>query len=274
MKLKFENGKFLFNRKEDKSIPYVVKIGQNGATYVDKKSVSSDFINFSDRNEKTGPCVNFNFPIEYTCDHTCECYKKKICYASKGRYNFKDNQARYTENINFFNNQTSDVFIKAVQIAIDFFGYSRFRYFTCGDIPSARFIDCIVQIAKNNDNVKFWLYTKKYKLVNNWIAENGNFPENLVLVFSHWMNEDGSYFHMENPYKLPLSEFIPYGKEELKEKVTHICPCSDPSVFATCATCEHPCYKLQKGETMALLEHSTQRTKERDLAIKKAKKAL
>ena len=73
---------------------------------------------------------------------------------------------------------------------------------------------------------------------------------------------------------MPTSEFIPLGKEELKDTVTHICPCSDPSVNVTCATCDHPCYTLKQGESMALLEHSTKRTKKRDKEIRTAKKAL
>ena len=132
----------------------------------------------------------------------------------------------------------------------------------------------MVKIAIDNPGIKFWSYTKKYSIVNKWINANGDLPENLVIIFSHWMNCDGSYFPMNNPHNLPTSEFIPFGREELKETVTHICPCSDPSVVATCATCDHPCYKLCKGESMALLEHSTKATKQRDKDIKAAKASL
>ena len=85
---------------------------------------------------------------------------------------------------------------------------------------------------------------------------------------------------MDNPYNFPTSEFIPFGKEELAKNVTHICPCSDPNVLTTCNTCDHPCYELNFGESMALLEHSTKESKARDKEInakhkelKKAKKA-
>ena len=96
----------------------------------------------------------------------------------------------------------------------------------------------------------------------------------MVIIFSHWMNDDGSYYPMDNPHDLPTSEFIPYGREDLKEKVTHVCPCSDPSVLATCETCDHPCYTLKKGEMMGLLEHSTKQTKQRDKEIRLAKEQL
>ena len=62
------------------------------------------------------------------------------------------------------------------------------------------------------------------------------------------MNEDGTYFPMNNPYNFPTSEFIPLGKEKLAKHVTHICPCSDPNVVSTCDNCDHPCYELNFGE--------------------------
>lgn len=253
---------------------YSVAIGQNGNKYVVKETVSA-IPHMSNGNSKTGKCGNFNFPIEYTCSHACECYKSKACYACHGCYNFASNQKLYSENFNFFMNASNDEFIRFVSWCIEKEGLTLVRYFTIGDIPNERFIDCINAIAFYNPNVKFWLYTKKYNLVNSWLATHDRgFEENLVVIFSHWMNEDGSYFPMKNPYKLPTSEFIPYGREDLAEKVTHVCPCSDPNVKATCETCDHPCYTLKKGESMALLEHSTTRTKERDKAIKAAKNAL
>ena len=279
--IKTENGLKIATGTEERENPFDVKRGTNGRNYVTLSSVGSDRLNVAEGNSKTGSnVINFNFPIEMTCNHACECYKNATCYACNGCYLFANNQALYSENLNFFNNNPYHVFIDALQLVIDKTGYKLFRYFTCGDIPNSRFLDCMVTLAERNPDVKFWTYTKKYHIVNSYISENGGFPscaaipENLKIIFSHWLNEDGTYFPMDNPYNLPTSEFIPYGREELKEKVTHICPCSDPSVNATCATCDHPCYTLKNGESMALLEHSTKQTKERDKAIKTAKQAI
>ena len=272
--LKKENGEILVIDNFTREKPFIIAKGSNGKNYVVNNTVSNEFLHIFSGNSKTGEkVVNFNFSIEYTCDHTCECYKDAKCYAESGCYLFSDNQAKYTENVNFFNHATDDEMIAAIQKAIDYFEYSLFRYFTCGDIPNSRFLNIMVHIALNNPGIKFWSYTKKYNIVNKWIDENGALPDNLVIIFSHWLNEDGTYFPMDNRHNLPTSEFIPYGKEYLKDTVTHICPCSDPDVIATCATCEHPCYSLKHGESMALLEHSTKATKERDKAIKAAKAA-
>lgn len=254
---------------------YNVEKGPNGKNYVTRDSVCSDILHVAEGNTKTGTkVVNFNLSIEYTCNHDCECYKEGLCYAEGGCYLYANNQAIYTENYNFIKNSTNEEILTAWQLALDYYGYKLWRYFTCGDIPFFRFFECMVEFAKRNPDVKFWSYTKKYYIVNKWIDENGELPENLTIIFSHWLNSDGTYYPMDNRHNLPTSEFIPFGMEKLAEKVTHICPCSDPTVKATCATCDHACYSLKNGESMALLEHSTKATKARDKAIKEAKKAL
>lgn len=275
MRIKKTEDGSIITAHENESIPeYIVKIGENGKKYVLKNSVLVNYLNISGGNSKTGDAVNLNFPIEYTCNHDCECYLEGKCYAEQGCYTFANNQRLYSENLNFFYNSTNEEFIQAVQVAINFFEFSLFRYFTCGDIVNTRFFDCMVEIARRNPEIKFWAYTKKYNIVNRWIDENGDLPGNLTIIFSHWLNEDGTYYPMENPHNLPTSEFIPYGMEDVIDESYHVCPCSDPTVKATCATCERPCYNLEKGEHMALKEHSTKATKARDAEIRKAKSLL
>lgn len=278
MIIRLENGKFTIISDQERKAnreAFEVKKGNNGKNYVTRESVPCNLLNIFEGNTKTGEhCVNYNMSIEYTCSHCCECYLLAKCYAETGCYLFADNQAKYTENVNFYNNVTSDEFIKALQLAIDTFKYNLFRYFTCGDIPNYRFVDIMVTLAKNNPDINFWSYTKKYEIVNSWIDKNGDLPENLTIIFSHWLNDDGTYYPMDNRHNLPTSEFIPLGKEYLTETVDFICPCSDSSVKATCETCDHPCYKLQKGQKQALLEHSTKETKARDKMIREAKKAI
>jgi hypothetical protein len=258
---------------------FEVKKGENGGSFVTMNSVLNNVLNISEGNEKVGNVICFNLPIEYTCTHCCECYKNKLCYAEGGCYSFSDNQAKYSENLVFFRNHTKEEFVQAVQFCIDSIGYKLFRWFTCGDIVNRAFLECMVQIAKNNPGIEFWSYTKKYGICNSFISDNGGtiekaLPSNLVIIFSHWLNSDGTYFPMDNPYNFPTSEFIPIGKEQLAEKATFICPCSDPSVSVTCETCENKCYRLKPGQSQALLEHSTAATKDRDRQLKAAKKAV
>ena len=249
---------------------YEIKNGKNGAKYVTKESVGSDKLNCSVKNSKLGPCLNYGFSIEYTCNHCCECYNKGKCYGCHGFFGFGSNQKRATENYNFFVNNDIEKIVKTVNQQIAENGLLLCRWFEIGDIINNRMLAIIVRIAVENPNVKFWFYTKKYGLVNRFVDENGlaAIPENLTIIFSHWMNEDGSYFPMDNKYDFPVSEYIPIGKEE-EIKVTHICPCSDPNFLGKCATCPVACRNLKHGESMGLLEHSTKETKKRDAEIKR-----
>ena len=271
-------------KKENKAYysvnPYKVETAKDGKKYVNYGTVIPT-LNISEGNEKVGNVLCYNLPVYYTCAHDCECYKNGTCYACKGCYNFASNQAVYSENYAFFRKSTKDLnvenFISALSAEIKQHAkFNLFRYFTCGDIPNHLFLECMVQVAKQFPEIHFWSYTKKYNIVNHYCDTFGRaaIPENLVIVFSHWLNENGSYYAMENPYRFPTSEFIPVGKEELAEKVTYICPCSDPNSLEHCDTCKHPCWKLKDGESMALLEHSTNASKTRDKALREAKNML
>lgn len=256
---------------------YEISKGMNGLNFIDYRTVEGDLHVTKQGNSKTGaPVGSFNFPVEQTCNHLCECYKSTACYACGGFYQMPDNMRRYAENLAFFLKHDSETFVDMFCEMLKANGNELFRYFTIGDIVNSRFFACMAEIARRMPDVKFWSYTKKYNIINKWCNVNGieNFPENLTIIFSHWLNENGEYFPMENPYNFPTSEFIPLGKEHLTANITHICPCSNPDVIATCATCDHACYTLKHGESMALLEHSTSRTKARDKEIKKAHTAL
>lgn len=250
---------------------YELRVDPYGFKYVTKETAASDRVNFSDGNSKTGPALTFSLPIPYTCRADCECRTKGRCYGCSGCYNYGSNQVLYTENLNFFNSQPSPVFVAACSLAVAVSGCSIFRWFGVGDLPNRRFLECMVEIANQNPGVKFWAYTKKYNIVNSFLDDGGDIPENLVVIFSHWLNDDGTFFPMENPHKQQTSEFIPLGQEERAKLVDHICPCSDPNSTAHCSNCPNACYNLKRGQSMALLEHSTARTKQRDTEIKAAK---
>ena len=228
-------------------------------------------------NTKTGPVAAFNLPIEQTCNHACECYSTGACYACGGFYQYKSNMFLYAENLKYFLTVDSDTFVSEMVKEILKSGLRIFRWFTCGDIVNYRFFECMIKVASRLPFVTFWSYTKKYAIVNKYIDQNGinSIPGNLTIIFSHWLNNNGTYFPMDNKYNMPTSEFIPFGKEELLKEVNHVCPCSDPDIFVNCVNCTNPCYKLKPGMSMALCEHSTPETRQRDKMLKELKqKAL
>ena len=298
---------------------YIVLFGSNGKKYVDIKSVGDYLCHITEGNSKVGDVLGFNLPIEYSCDHRCECYRNGDCYACTGFYQQGDNQRDYSENYNYYRNHSSEVFVATLQMAIDRVREQRkrsknniakdleeirkelakldpefqkiveeavlaqierygktlmWRYFTIGDIPDGRFLECMIALAKANPDVSFWSYTKRYHIVNRWIDKNGDLPDNLVIVFSHWMNNDGSYFPMKNPHHLPTSEYIPAGREDLLAKVTWVCPCSDPNWIGTCETCPYRCGTLKKGQSIGLMAHSTPETRKRDAEVRAQRKTM
>lgn len=267
-----EDGKTFEQVKYYKPRHFQIKVGENGFKYAVIDSVPFNNVHISLENDKTGKVFAWNFPIEYTCKHDCQCYLKKNCYACGGCYTFHTNQAKYSENLAFFLHHDTITIVNAIQFILDSNPSIRlFRAFTCGDIPNSKFIDVMRILAGKNPHIKFWFYTKKYSLINRYTASHGFInTRNLKCIFSHWMNDNGTYYPMENPYGYPTSEFIPIGMENLIPENAHICPCSNPDVATTCQHCENPCYELEKGGCMVLKEHSTKRTKERDKAVKLA----
>lgn len=258
---------------------YTIYTTKYGYKAVDINSVITNRFNYSTGNSKLGKhVINFGMDIMSTCA-ACECKTKGVCYGTCGLFQFGSNMQRAAENFMFWFVNGNNATVEAIQDAIDNnTDCEKFRFFEIGDIPNETFLkDVMIPAAKDNKRIKFWTYTKKYNIVNGFVDKYGlsAIPKNLTIVFSHWMNKDGSYYPMNNPYCFPTSEFIPIGKEEeLLPHITHVCPCSNPDVIAHCEDCEHPCHDLKHGESMALLEHSTKATAKRDRALKAAHKAL
>lgn len=258
---------------------YTVYRTKYGFKAVDTETVTTNRFNYSKGNSKLGEHVlNYGMDIMHTCT-TCECKTKGNCYGVHGLFQFGSNMQRAAENFMFWFANGPEAMREAIQSAIDENqDCEKFRHFEIGDIPNERYLaEVMIPIAIANPGTKFWTYTKKYEIVNRFVDKYGltAIPENLTIVFSHWMNEDGTYFPMDNRYSFPTSEFIPVGKEEeLLPHITHICPCSNPDVIAHCEDCDHPCHDLKHGESMALLEHSTKASAKRDKALKAAHKAL
>jgi len=59
-----------------------------------------------------------------------------------------------------------------------------FRWHDSGDLQGAEHLSVIVQIAKDLPDVRFWLPTKEYRTVREWVRTNGEFPSNLTVRIS------------------------------------------------------------------------------------------
>lgn len=107
------------------------------------------------------------------------------CYALKGRYVFPNVKNALQRR---FDKISDPLWVSAMTIAIngtESSGY--FRMFDSGDIQSLEMLENIAQIAKNLPNITFWLPTREYSIVAQYVKQNGAFPENLTVRLSALM---------------------------------------------------------------------------------------
>lgn len=120
-----------------------------------------------------------------------------------------------------------------------------FRWHIGGDIKNRLYLAGMVGIARKFPDIKFHAFTKMFKLVNAWINEYGEFPENLRIIFSGWLGQE-----MPNPHNLPTSHPIfPDGTSA--PDGTKLCT-------GNCTECLHKnrlCWSLKKGEAIGFIAH-------------------
>lgn len=240
---------------------------KDGVGFIDWHEVNAR-INLSLKNDKIGLVLNISFPIHYTCDHCKECYRSKECYGMHCTYCFPDNQIRYSENLKYFIENTEDAIVKAMIEEISKYPkYKLFRWFAIGDILNEKMLNVIVRVAEELPDMMFYGYTKKHALVNRWLDKNGDFPENLNLMFSLWTFKDGTVETVDNPHGLQTALYIPCGMEdELLTEDMFICPCASGEWVGHCSDCSG--CPTGQHKAVAFLEHSTAKTKDRDKKIK------
>lgn len=159
-------------------------------------------IHISIGNSKMGPIPSFSVLPFLTCTNCKGC--SGYCYAAKGNFNFPRNINALAENtallmknpafveheINKFLNQGTII-------------YKYFRFNVAGDIGGKveeNYFPMILRISKKNPWTRFLMFTKNYRLVNEYIENGGQIPENLQIVFSKWDN-----IPIDNPHNLPIA---------------------------------------------------------------------
>lgn len=160
-------------------------------------------VSVSDGNDKIGACGNVSTAPVVTCPGCCgEC--SKYCYAVRS-YNRQGNdpeKGTLQENPWFRNTvimlQDRDRFFAEIEDAIRANYYMFFRWHVSGEIVDGDYFDRMVKIARALPGVRFLAFTKRYAIVNEWIAKNGPIPGNFKVLFSA-----APELEMINPYNLP-----------------------------------------------------------------------
>lgn len=121
-----------------------------------------------------------------------------------------------------------------------------FRWHIGGDILNAAYMAGVVDVAVCNPHCKFLIFTKRYDLVNAFVAGGGLIPDNLQIIFSAWPGAN-----MDNPYNFPTSSPVFADGSTAAPVDALVCPgdCSN------CATMGAGCWTLKKGQGVKFNAH-------------------
>lgn len=207
-----------------------------------KKITEFKTVSISAGNRKLGAIPSVSLPPVKTCPAGCPCAAK--CYAAKLCRIYPTVQNAYNNNLDILASAPALYWLQ-VKSAASMTRY--FRYHVSGDILNAAYFSEMVRLARELPATEFLAFTKKYKIVNDWIDANGidSLPENLHIIFSEW----GDGWTVPNPHGLPTSAVIFKGTEPRDD--WKICGGN----CAECACRGVGCWELKRGETIAFYEH-------------------
>jgi hypothetical protein len=121
-----------------------------------------------------------------------------------------------------------------------------FRFHVSGDIPDSDYLVHMIQIAERNPHCEILCFTKKYGIVNDYLSNGGNTPENLHIIFSAWIG-----LEMANPFSLPEAH-VRYrdGSTTARQGATE---CGGNCT--ECACTDGGCWTLKPGQQVVFDEH-------------------
>jgi hypothetical protein len=201
-----------------------------------------DHVHISHGVSKLGADIpSVNLPVGCTCRKDAPCFKK--CYARRGRFCFSRNRAYLQTNLELW---CCDPEFYEREVTIGAFPARFFRWHSSGDIPDMAYLEMMVRVATKLPETRFLAFTKKYELVNSYIAEHGGLPRNLNIVLSAWGD-----FVPDNPHNLPVA-YISF-KHEAADIPADARPCQ--SYCGDCVATGMSCWDLKRGESVVFNEH-------------------
>lgn len=193
---------------------------------------------FSDGNRKMGCIPSFSLLPIFTCAVDAPC--KQSCYACKTAKLYKNTYKAWSNNFEIlkaddgFNNLE-----RAFDVYFTMYNPLLFRFHVGGDVFSVDYLKIINKIANKHKRTKFLLFTKQYKMFNEYFTENKK-PKNLKIVFSQWLD-----YPMENIHNFPVAVYQPDKKAKIKSGF--VCG-------GNCFECKH-CWNMRKGQKVIFFKH-------------------
>lgn len=125
------------------------------------------------------------------------------------------------------------------------------RYHSSGEIETYEYLLHMVKLAIDMPEVRFYFYTKRFDLMDKYLKECGELPENLVCNISEWKGNTKGY-DLDG-----LNRFVyDDGTDESLKNVAH-CPAVNKKGRKTGVTCEQCglCYRGNDGHVIAVYSH-------------------
>ena len=202
--------------------------------------MGNQYANVSNTNTKLGASIlSINLPAGITCRADAPC-RKSGCYAMKGHWLYKNVKNSLQENLDAYINNPSLYFDSiASQTAL-----ARFvRWHSSGDIVDAKYFEGMCKVARKNKATHYLCFTKKFEIINDFLASGKKIPKNLSVVFSAW-----SDWIPDNPYNLPTAYV--YGKNFNNDMI----PKDSIPCVGRCESCQ-ACWTLKKMMSVYFCKH-------------------
>jgi hypothetical protein len=135
------------------------------------------------------PCHSYNTPAS-ACKIGAKLAEVKgsvcnQCYAMRGNYNFQVTQKAMRRRLESIEKPE---WVEAITLAISGCeGSGFFRWHDSGDIQNLSHLEKIVEVARRLPEISFWLPTREYSIVSQYVKAHGKFPCNLTVRLSAYM---------------------------------------------------------------------------------------
>lgn len=198
-------------------------------------------VSISNANSKMGNVASVSILPFLSCPGRCAGSCGVKCYAAK-LANIRPSVLKSYAINQALAMYRPDLYWAQVNVAVMSVRY--FRFHVSGDILNRDYFDHVVEVARSNQKTEILMFTKRYEIVNKWIADNGELPENLHILFSGWEN-----LKPVNPHKLPETNVFK-SEDEIRDD-WKLC---GGNCF-NCACRGVGCWQAGKGETVAFKLH-------------------
>ena len=191
----------------------------------------------------SGQIPSVNLPAIKTCRHDAPC--AHLCYATRGNFTFPNVKKSHLDNLAHFIAHPDAYFNDIIAELSGLVTYKYFRWHSSGDIVNADYLRGMVKVAKKLKSIKFLCFTKKFEIINNYLASGEKLPKNLKIVFSAWDKN----FKVDNPFNLPMT-YVYFKDKKMNPEIPEL---SIPCV-GKCFECQ-ACWTLKPGQSVVFHQH-------------------